>query len=35
MIAIADFLQALALATCLLLIGWILSGLADAPIIAG
>ena len=35
MIAIADFLQTLALAACLLLIAWIMSGLADAPLIAG
>ena len=31
MTAIADLLQTLALAACLLLIAWILSGLADAP----
>ena len=35
MIAIADFLQTLALAACLLLIAWIMSGMADAPLIAG
>ena len=35
MIAIEDFLQTLALAVCLLLIAWIMSGLADAPLIAG
>ena len=35
MIAIADFFQMLALAACLLLIAWLLSGFADAPLIAG
>jgi hypothetical protein len=35
MTAIADLLQTMALAACLLLIAWIMSGMADAPLIAG
>jgi hypothetical protein len=35
MVAIADFLQTLALAACLIFIIYVLSGMADAPLIAG